>query len=75
MIPVLTEIGEKTMPARANVATMRELQERLQPNIFTPKGAYDGKKNLFTSRKLELGDNNSRVVGYTSSCLVTTLEH
>lgn len=55
------------MPARANVATMKELQERLQPNVFSPKGAYDGRKNLFTARRLDLGDSDSRVVRRTPS--------
>ncbi|KAB5595254.1 Argonaute-1 protein [Ceratobasidium theobromae] len=56
---------DKKLPARANVETMKVLQEQLQPNIFTPKGAYDSRKNLFTIKRLDLGDTDSRVVGIT----------
>ncbi|QRW00807.1 protein argonaute 3 [Ceratobasidium sp. AG-Ba] len=53
--------GDRALPARANVETMKTLQERLEPNIFTPKGVYDGRKNLFTTKKLALGDNDTRI--------------
>ncbi|KAG9075104.1 hypothetical protein FS749_013266 [Ceratobasidium sp. UAMH 11750] len=39
---------------------MKMLQEHLEPNLFSPKGAYDGRKNLFTTTRLALGDNNTR---------------
>ncbi|KAG9088956.1 hypothetical protein FRC07_012443, partial [Ceratobasidium sp. 392] len=29
--------GDRALPARANVETMKMLQERLEPNIFSPK--------------------------------------
>lgn len=53
-------IGDGKLPARANVQIMRTLQEQLEPNIFSPRGAYDGRKNLFTIKKLALGDNDTR---------------
>lgn len=31
---------------------IRSLQTTVAPGIFTPKGVYDGRKNLFTPRKL-----------------------
>ncbi|KAG8703536.1 hypothetical protein FRC08_002787 [Ceratobasidium sp. 394] len=52
--------GDRALPARANVETMKMLQEHLEPNLFSPKGAYDGRKNLFTTTRLALGDNNTR---------------
>ncbi|KAG9103624.1 pre-mRNA-splicing factor cwc22 [Ceratobasidium sp. 370] len=54
--------GDRALPARANVETMKTLQERLEPNLFSPKGAYDGRKNLFTTKRLALGDNNTRTL-------------
>jgi hypothetical protein len=41
---------------------MKTLQERLEPNIFSPKGVYDGRKNLFTTKRLPFGDSDSRTV-------------
>ncbi|KAF8744839.1 argonaute family, partial [Rhizoctonia solani] len=51
---------DKKLPARVNVQTMNLLQDTLQPNVFVPKGAYDGQKNLFTTKKLDLGENDTR---------------
>ncbi|KAG8685127.1 pre-mRNA-splicing factor cwc22, partial [Ceratobasidium sp. 395] len=53
--------GDRALPARANVETMKMLQERLEPNLFSPKGAYDGRKNLFTTKQLALGDSDTRI--------------
>ncbi|KAG8742665.1 hypothetical protein FRC10_001148 [Ceratobasidium sp. 414] len=53
--------GDRALPARANVETMKTLQERLEPNLFSPKGAYDGRKNLFTTKRLALGDSDTRI--------------
>ncbi|GAB1517152.1 hypothetical protein RhiTH_000196 [Rhizoctonia solani] len=51
---------DKKLPARVNVQTMNLLQDTLQPNVFVPKGAYDGQKNLFTTKKLDLGETDTR---------------
>ncbi|CAE6431878.1 unnamed protein product [Rhizoctonia solani] len=51
---------DKKLPARVNVQTMNLLQDTLEPNVFVPKGAYDGQKNLFTTKKLDLGENDTR---------------
>lgn len=32
------------------------LQTNIAPNVFTPRGAYDGRKNMFTSQKWSFGD-------------------
>ncbi|KAF8604403.1 hypothetical protein BDV93DRAFT_507723 [Ceratobasidium sp. AG-I] len=45
--------------APARVAIMKELQERTQPSIFSPGGAYDGKQSLFTSHRLQLRGDDS----------------
>ena len=31
---------------------IRNLQEHVSPDIFTPKGVYDGRKNFFITRRL-----------------------
>lgn len=54
--------GPQHISAPAKLDIMSELQERGQPNIFNPRGAYDGKKSLFTSHRLKLEDDDSHTV-------------
>ncbi|CUA70377.1 Protein argonaute-1 [Rhizoctonia solani] len=53
---------EKSMPIKWNQELIRILQERIAPNVFTPRAVYDGRKNLFASRRLPLagGDGDSQ---------------
>ncbi|KAG5649009.1 hypothetical protein DXG03_000358 [Asterophora parasitica] len=44
--------SEKVLPARLNMELMKALQHDVAPQIFTPRGVYDGRKNLFAAREL-----------------------
>jgi hypothetical protein len=46
--------GRHPLPARRHLEIIDYLQTMLEPNLFTPRGIYDGKKNFFITR--ELGD-------------------
>ncbi|KAF5388155.1 hypothetical protein D9615_000461 [Tricholomella constricta] len=52
--------SEKTLPARLNMDLIKALQTDVAPQIFTPRGVYDGRKNLFAARELPFGDANSK---------------
>ncbi|GLB33868.1 putative argonaute family protein [Lyophyllum shimeji] len=52
--------SEKTLPARLNMDLIRELQEKVAPQLFTPRGVYDGRKNLFAARELPLDEHNTK---------------
>ncbi|TFK69591.1 Piwi-domain-containing protein [Pluteus cervinus] len=41
--------------SRVKVLLIRELQEVVAPQVFTPKAAYDGQKNIFAARELSVG--------------------
>ncbi|KAF8593241.1 Piwi-domain-containing protein [Ceratobasidium sp. AG-I] len=45
---------DKEMPARFNQDLILILQTRIAPAVFTPRVAYDGRKNIFASRELTL---------------------
>ncbi|KAI0921048.1 hypothetical protein AcV5_001233 [Taiwanofungus camphoratus] len=51
---------EKTLPARLNMQLIKQLQEHVAPNIFTPKAVYDGRKNMFSARELPFGPTGSQ---------------
>ncbi|THU91564.1 argonaute-like protein [Dendrothele bispora CBS 962.96] len=51
----------KTYPPQLNVQLIKTLQHDTAPQVFNPAGAYDGKKNLFMPRRLNLGASDSRV--------------
>lgn len=38
------------------------LQNEVAPNVFTPRGAYDGRKNLFSSQRYAFGENDTATV-------------
>lgn len=40
---------------------IRQLQEVLAPQIFTPRAVYDGRKNMFAARTLPLKDDSEEV--------------
>ncbi|KAI0068655.1 argonaute-like protein [Artomyces pyxidatus] len=48
--------SEKTLPAALNFDIIKALQTEVAPNVFTPRGAYDGRKNLFAGSKFSFGD-------------------
>ncbi|CCO36189.1 Protein argonaute 1A Short=OsAGO1a [Rhizoctonia solani AG-1 IB] len=54
-------------PVKWNLDLIRALQERVAPAIFTPRAVYDGRKNLFASRRLPLagGDNKAQTFDVT----------
>ncbi|KAG8699742.1 hypothetical protein FRC09_006407 [Ceratobasidium sp. 395] len=54
------DIDRGDFDGRTNVEIMELLQGHLQPNIFHPKGAFDGKKNMYTNRRLALGTEDAR---------------
>ncbi|KNZ81482.1 Protein argonaute-2 [Termitomyces sp. J132] len=47
--------SEKTLPARLNMDLIKALQVNVAPQIFTPRGVYDGRKNFFAARELPFG--------------------
>ncbi|KAJ7611818.1 argonaute-like protein [Roridomyces roridus] len=44
--------SEKTLPARMTMDLVRRLQFDIAPQIFTPRCVYDGRKNIFSIRRL-----------------------
>ncbi|KAF8076456.1 argonaute-like protein [Lyophyllum atratum] len=52
--------SEKTLPARLNMDLIRVLQTEVAPQVFTPRGVYDGRKNLFAARELPFDDANTK---------------
>ncbi|KAI0734018.1 argonaute-like protein [Fomitopsis betulina] len=52
-------ISSETLPVRMNFLIIQRLQEVIAPAVFTPRGVYDGRKNLFTPQELNLGDTRS----------------
>ncbi|KAJ7068346.1 argonaute-like protein [Mycena amicta] len=49
---VVISPSEKTLPARMTMDLIRRLQFNVAPQIFTPRVVYDGRKNIFSIRKL-----------------------
>ncbi|KAG6917905.1 hypothetical protein DXG01_000514 [Tephrocybe rancida] len=52
--------SEKTLPARLNMDLIKALQTEVAPRIFTPRGVYDGRKNLFCARELPFDGADSK---------------
>ncbi|KAG6829598.1 hypothetical protein H0H92_004067 [Tricholoma furcatifolium] len=52
---VVISPSEKTLPARLNMNLIQALQVNVAPEIFTPRGVYDGRKNFFAARELPFG--------------------
>lgn len=53
--------SEQTLPARLNMELIVRLQEVIHPDIFEPKGVYDGRKNMFSIRRYPF-ENDTRTV-------------
>ena len=53
--------SEQHLPARVTVQIIRRLQEVDAPQIFTPRAAYDGRKNLFSVRRLPFTEDTHTV--------------
>ncbi|PFH53507.1 hypothetical protein AMATHDRAFT_187505 [Amanita thiersii Skay4041] len=53
-------IEPDTLPTKFNMKLIHHLQTNVAPNIFTPPGVYDGRKNFFVPRQLAFGNTNSR---------------
>ncbi|KAH7334657.1 argonaute-like protein [Rhizoctonia solani] len=45
---------DEPKPIKWNHELIRVLQENVAPGVFTPRSVYDGRKNLFASRRLPL---------------------
>ncbi|KAG6816930.1 hypothetical protein H0H87_001632 [Tephrocybe sp. NHM501043] len=52
--------SEKVLPARLNMDLVKALQHDVAPQIFTPRGVYDGRKNLFSARELSFDGADSK---------------
>lgn len=53
--------SEQKMPVVRNMEVIRRLQERVAPEIFTPRCVYDGRKNLYATRNLPFTDDRAEV--------------
>ncbi|KAK7021928.1 hypothetical protein VNI00_017157 [Paramarasmius palmivorus] len=51
--------SDKAYPTRFTQKLIYELQHNIQPQVFLPVGAYDGKKNLFMPHELVLGNGQA----------------
>lgn len=53
--------SEQTLPIARNMEIIRRLQEDTAPQVFTPRCAYDGRKNLFSIRELPFTEGSAQV--------------
>lgn len=53
--------SEQTLPQRLTMEIIRHLQEVDAPQVFTPRAAYDGRKNLFSIRELPFNEGTQIV--------------
>lgn len=53
---VVISPSEKTLPAALNFEIIKTLQTVIEPNVFTPRGVYDGRKNMFSPKRFSFGD-------------------
>lgn len=56
---VIDNNADKTLPARLNMEIISHLQNKVQPQVFTPRVVYDGRKNIFSAQQLPLGPSHS----------------
>ena len=56
-----SDSAEQKRPIRANMDMIHRLQNDVAPEVFTPRCAYDGRKNMYTTRKLPLTDGKQSV--------------
>ena len=59
---LILAIDPEKLPARLNMELFKSLQENVAPTIFTAPASYDGRKNVFSMYKLQLGPTDSREV-------------
>ncbi|KAB5590426.1 Argonaute-like protein [Ceratobasidium theobromae] len=52
LIQVALDVGDNAKPDKWNHELIKYLQEFVAPYIFTPRAVYDGRKNMYTSRRL-----------------------
>ncbi|KAI0750722.1 argonaute-like protein [Daedaleopsis nitida] len=64
---VVISPSEKVLPARLNMVIIRRLQEVVAPQVFTPRAAYDGRKNMFAARELPFGPSGTEEFTFTLS--------
>ncbi|QRV72448.1 argonaute-like protein [Ceratobasidium sp. AG-Ba] len=66
LLTASTEVQtDRIMPAKFNMDLIRVLQERIAPTVFTPRAAYDGRKNLFANHRLPLSNGDSQIFEVT----------
>ncbi|TFY78817.1 hypothetical protein EWM64_g5198 [Hericium alpestre] len=53
---VVISPSEKTLPVVLTFEIIKALQTVAAPQVFSPRGVYDGRKNLFSSTKYSFGD-------------------
>ncbi|KAG8735363.1 hypothetical protein FRC10_010682 [Ceratobasidium sp. 414] len=58
-------IADRSLPAKFNMDLIRVLQERIAPTVFTPRAAYDGRSNMFASRRLPLAGRDAQIFDVT----------
>ncbi|EIM88070.1 argonaute-like protein [Stereum hirsutum FP-91666 SS1] len=58
--------SEKVLPAALNFEIIKTLQTVIAPNVFTPHGVYDGRKNMFSTSRFSFG-----ATGEFAVCLAT----
>ncbi|KAI0698193.1 argonaute-like protein [Cerioporus squamosus] len=57
--------SNKILPARLNMEIIKWLQTVIAPEVFTPRVVYDGRKNVFASRRLPLGPTDTREFSFS----------
>ena len=67
-LTVINSGSELTLPIRVTFELVKRLQLNVAPNVFSPRGVYDGRKNLFTARALSFGDS-AEVRDHCSFCM------
>lgn len=60
--------SEQTLPIKANMDVIRQLQQVTAPQVFTPRCVYDGRKNLFSIRRLPFTDDTATVSYRSAYC-------
>lgn len=61
VVLVVIHPSEKTLPARVNMQLIDRLQTVAEPQVFTPRAVYDGRKNLFSIREYDFPNGSKEV--------------
>jgi hypothetical protein len=72
---LLLAIDPEKLPARVNMELFKSLQEIVAPTVFTAPASYDGRKNVFSMYKLQLGPTDSREVRVPICTKTISLPH